>query len=570
MKMRMHAFTALLLALCILLSACGGGDSGALTDAERQAAMDAEREAAQAAAEAEAARSAAEQEAAQAAEAPRSVTVTAADAERLLYRDDTLIVYTVETPADCTEVIMSLLYRDYSVRLQMQSHTEQERRDFDATDSAVLWAFNTPLSQQSFTPASEGVTVEEKDGTLVWTIPCDFGFTGAERVSAEAVCPNDDGEMHSFGVVNVNIRYPEYNIVDEVETAMRAAIEYNQDAPLYFVCDLSKTSLNFDALDQSDYAEAALFGLQRTMWEYDEYTAELETRLGTELGAFWDYAMKDCEVYSGNLYLRWPYYAQIATSPCTNSEYGTELIDLTGLYVPEGKGVLLCGIRPGNEDPMLPDANPEWLQFMIEPGMRALICHQAGITANAEDFPPAAVIQTAAEAAVAECIRDGMTDFEKAKAIFDWMYARGKTAKLPKDFNSLSESVQNMYYKTAYGFMTEGFGDCMGWSDTFMVLCRMAGLTCVCVDCAASPGGAVVKPYNANHRMNALLLDGELYFADTFWGAAGSDYDMPQYRFFLLTSEQAAKHYTWNGHLGIPETTATKYAVDEESGELLG
>lgn len=109
-----------------------------------------------------------------------------------------------------------------------------------------------------------------------------------------------------------------------------------------------------------------------------------------------------------------------------------------------------------------------------------------------------------AKAALKKIIKDGMSDIEKERAIFD--YVRDTMT-----FEELGGRISPF----GYAGLKYQKGVCGNYAETFALLSRMAGLDVIVVS-------------SDTHAWNAIKLDGKIYFVDTLW----DDFDRPGCNYF--------------------------------------
>lgn len=144
--------------------------------------------------------------------------------------------------------------------------------------------------------------------------------------------------------------------------------------------------------------------------------------------------------------------------------------------------------------------------------------------------------EDALDAAVAACVRSGMTDVEKAASIYSWL---------------ANTIVRTEQCDTAYEALVDRKADCFGFASAFRAIAKRAGLMCT----------VVRGKYNSSeHAWNAVKLGETWYYVD----ASRRDGDwIPgrvDYRYLLLGSESAASY----GYSGGPEH------VSPEDSKALG
>lgn len=97
---------------------------------------------------------------------------------------------------------------------------------------------------------------------------------------------------------------------------------------------------------------------------------------------------------------------------------------------------------------------------------------------------------------------------------------------------------------------------CDGYSKTFQLLCRGAGIDCYHVSGDTVGGG------DGGHAWNKLCIDDEWYNVDVTWDDPlpdrGSDPDDISYAYFMVTDEDLAYNHIWDMD-DYPEATSHKY-----------
>lgn len=137
-----------------------------------------------------------------------------------------------------------------------------------------------------------------------------------------------------------------------------------------------------------------------------------------------------------------------------------------------------------------------------------------------------------------EVIKDGMTDYEKELAIYDWMVdnigqGSGHTIALPG---------QNTQAFTPHDVLSSHSAVCVGYATTFRLLANMVGLDVHIV-------------HNDYHSWDMVKLDdGEWYQLDVYSDANGA-----KYRNFNMTDAMARSGHEWDGST-LPEAKGTKYS----------
>ena len=143
-----------------------------------------------------------------------------------------------------------------------------------------------------------------------------------------------------------------------------------------------------------------------------------------------------------------------------------------------------------------------------------------------------------AKAVLDQIIKDGMSDYEKELAIYDWMVENigqgsGHTITMPG---------QNSQAFTPYEVLKSHSGVCVGYATTFRLLANMVGLDVHIV-------------HNDYHSWDMVKLDdGEWYQLDIY-----SDVNGAKYRNFNMTDEMARNGHEWDGS-SLPEAKGTKYS----------
>jgi hypothetical protein len=122
-----------------------------------------------------------------------------------------------------------------------------------------------------------------------------------------------------------------------------------------------------------------------------------------------------------------------------------------------------------------------------------------------------------AAAVLDEIITDGMTDYEKEKAVYDWM-----TSELDSDDGLLTViPTTSADCDNPYGVLKYHNAVCVGYATTFRLFMQMLDIPCM-----------VVHNEEAYHSWDLVQLDGEWYHTDIY-----SDAGRGNYANFNLTDE---------------------------------
>ena len=142
-----------------------------------------------------------------------------------------------------------------------------------------------------------------------------------------------------------------------------------------------------------------------------------------------------------------------------------------------------------------------------------------------------------AQAVINKIITKGMSEFEKAKAIHDYM-----VMNIDYDYDDyLANTIPNDSYNVM-GALKNKYAVCAGYAKTFKLLCELAGLECTYV--TGTAGGP--------HAWNRVKVDGKWYNIDVTWddpvstGKAFDDHKYNRYSYFLISDQLMYKDHKTN------------------------
>ena len=139
-------------------------------------------------------------------------------------------------------------------------------------------------------------------------------------------------------------------------------------------------------------------------------------------------------------------------------------------------------------------------------------------------------------------IRENMTDYEKEKAIHDYLTLHAK-------YGELSGESKEQSYK-AYGVLVLGQGVCNAYAEAMYLL-----LTACDIDCRMVVGTAD----GGDHAWNMVCLDQKWYQVDVTWDDPTPDQEgYVQYQYFNVTDAIMAETHSWD-QSQYPQCMDTKY-----------
>ncbi len=143
-----------------------------------------------------------------------------------------------------------------------------------------------------------------------------------------------------------------------------------------------------------------------------------------------------------------------------------------------------------------------------------------------------------AVAVLEEIIKDGMSDYEKELAIYEWLVANiGQGSSY-----TIAMPGQSTESYTPHDVLESKGAVCVGYATTFRLLCNMEGLEVHIV-------------HNDYHSWDMVKLDdGQWYQVDVYSDVSGA-----KYRNFNMTDEQARTSHDWDDS-ALPEAKGTKYS----------
>lgn len=143
-----------------------------------------------------------------------------------------------------------------------------------------------------------------------------------------------------------------------------------------------------------------------------------------------------------------------------------------------------------------------------------------------------------ASAVLDEIITDGMTDYEKELAVYDWM-----TKSLQYDTGILTVIPQTQAdCDNPYGVLKYHNAVCVGYATTFRLFMQMMDIECM-----------VVHNPDRYHSWDLVKLDDEWYHVDIY-----SDQDSGNYANFNMNDEMASQSHDWDREF-FPAADGLKY-----------
>lgn len=150
---------------------------------------------------------------------------------------------------------------------------------------------------------------------------------------------------------------------------------------------------------------------------------------------------------------------------------------------------------------------------------------------------------------ISKIITKDMSDFEKERAVHDWMTG---WASFDSSVFGRSASIRKNS-DTPYGFFADKRAMCHGYSSTFQLFMDMLGIECITV--FGTPNGNGMR-----HSWNQVKLDGEWYGVDSAWDDPIGG--RPTHQFFNVTSRtmRSSGIHHWD-ESSVPEARGTKYSA---------
>ena len=151
--------------------------------------------------------------------------------------------------------------------------------------------------------------------------------------------------------------------------------------------------------------------------------------------------------------------------------------------------------------------------------------------------------QAAADSAIASCVTDGMSDYEIAKALHDYLALNNEY-----DMRYYSGNIPTISY-TAYGALVNRTSVCAGYALAYQHLMEDAGIPCEYVT------GMTTNGY---HAWNIIHIGGEWYHVDATWDDPTPDREgYVRYKYFLKSDRAMSRdHISWEASHAC---TSTKY-----------
>lgn len=145
-----------------------------------------------------------------------------------------------------------------------------------------------------------------------------------------------------------------------------------------------------------------------------------------------------------------------------------------------------------------------------------------------------------------EIIKDGMSDYEKELAVYEWltMYTSQDTGML------VALPTTNADSDTPYGVLKNKTAICVGYATTFRLFMQMLDIDC-----------KVVHSSDLGHSWNLVKLDDEWYHTDVY-----SDAGMANYSNFNMNDATYDGAYGWNTSY-FPAATGVKYSYAYQNKE---
>ena len=153
------------------------------------------------------------------------------------------------------------------------------------------------------------------------------------------------------------------------------------------------------------------------------------------------------------------------------------------------------------------------------------------------------VLETA-KSVIDDVIKDGMTDYEKELAIYNWQF--GYVNYDESHFSAIPDNEEENNY-TPYGVLKSHQAICVGNATTFKLFMDMLGIDCKIIH----------STEEGEHAWNLVCLDGDWYHVDlTFDGGCNGN---PDYAYFNVPdSFKLDGGYPWDTS-EFPEADGTRY-----------
>lgn len=147
---------------------------------------------------------------------------------------------------------------------------------------------------------------------------------------------------------------------------------------------------------------------------------------------------------------------------------------------------------------------------------------------------------------IADKITSSMNDFEKEKAIHDYI-----VLNTAYDYNNYKNGTIPEESYTAYGVFVKHVAVCQGYAEAMKILLNKVGIESTVITGDMKTGGG--------HAWNLVKLDGEYYQLDvTHDDPTPDEIGRVLYSYFNITDKEMDKTRTWE-KTDYPKCTATKY-----------
>lgn len=160
-------------------------------------------------------------------------------------------------------------------------------------------------------------------------------------------------------------------------------------------------------------------------------------------------------------------------------------------------------------------------------------------------------------AVLAQIVSPGMSQVEKELAVNDWMVFNAQYD--PAELTNGPVGTPDPDNANPYGFLVNGLGICLGYSNTFQLFMDALGIPCLTVHGSAHGG--------EEHAWNLVELEGDWYAVDVTWNDPVFEDFEPSYQvrlayahtYFNVTSDFLRKtDHQWTED--VPEAEGTKWS----------